>query len=68
MYLRHSDLVQVRIFTAMGQYITTLEYNPELNGKNQLTWTNTLRPGVYFYEVQINNKRASSGRFVVDRL
>jgi hypothetical protein len=27
-----------------------------------------LRPGVYFYEVQINNKRASSGRFVVDRL
>jgi hypothetical protein len=67
LYLHHSDLVQVRVFTAMGQYITTLEYNPELNGKNELTWNNALRPGVYFYEVQINNKRESSGRFVVEQ-
>ncbi len=65
MYLRYNDLVRIRIHNAMGQYMTYFDYDPELNGENELNWTHSLRSGVYFYEVLVNGKRESSGRFVV---
>ena len=64
MYLRYNDLVRIRIYNALGQYMTYLDYDPELNGKNELTWNHTLRAGIYFYDVTINGKRESSGKFI----
>jgi hypothetical protein len=65
MYLHHADVIRIRIHNALGQYVTYLDYNPELNGENELTWNNDLNPGIYFYEVLLDGKRESSGRFVV---
>jgi CotH kinase protein len=65
MYLRYNDAVRIRIHNAMGQYMNYLDYDPELNGENALNWTHSLRSGVYFYEVLINGKRESSGKFMV---
>lgn len=65
MYLQYNDYVKVRIYNALGQHMTYLDYDPELNGENELNWTHSLRAGVYFYEVVINGKRESSGKFLV---
>lgn len=64
-YLRYRDRVLIRIYDAMGRYQTFLEYSPEEHGEFLYTWPNDLSPGVYFYEVTINEKRESSGRLVV---
>ena len=67
MYLQHNNQVRIRIHNALGQYITYLDYDPELNGENEISWNNTLRPGFYFYAVWIDGRRESSGRFIVER-
>jgi hypothetical protein len=66
MYLRHNDLVYIRIYDVLGHFLQELVYNPEFNGENELIWNNSLRPGVYLYEVRVNDKREATGKLVVD--
>jgi hypothetical protein len=65
MYLHARDFVQIRIYDSMGRLVTELEHSPELHGESILSWPNTLSNGIYFYEVIIDGKKESSGRFIV---
>ena len=65
MYLHARDFVQIRIYDSTGRFVTELEHSPELHGESILNWPNTLSKGIYFYEVIIDGKKESSGRFAV---
>lgn len=65
MYLHYKDRVNVRIYNFLGQFMADIPYVPDMHGETMFSWQHSLSTGVYFYEVTINGKRESRGRFVV---
>lgn len=65
MYLHYKDRVYIRIFNTYGQLVENIPFVPDMHGESVFTWQHQLNTGIYFYEITVNGKRESRGRFVV---
>lgn len=65
-FSHYDDEVLVRVFDAAGRFVEAVAFDPEFNEENTFEWRyDVLRPGVYFYEILLNQQRESSGKIVV---
>ncbi len=62
------DEVMIRVFDPAGQLLETNRFTPISGGENWFEWNcSAMRPGLYFYEIQLNGQRANGGRIVIAR-
>ncbi len=63
-YVRHSELVEIKIFNAAGQLAEILWDDEHSNGKNTLEWNRPAPAGIYFYQIFFNDKMVGNGKLI----
>ena len=64
-YLKENSNIELEIFNIKGQKVKTLINNPVQSGNHEICWHgeddsgNTVKPGLYFYKLNINSKTES---------